>query len=122
MLKPKLITQAMGLACITLALAACETTPAGSGSEPSAATGMLIAQDNCASCHETFLERESPNPDAPPFREIVNRPGMTPNLLATWLKDGHNYPIEMGFLLEERQVDSLVAYMIRQQAEAAESP
>lgn len=76
--------------------------------------GMIIARDDCASCHELFLDRESPNPNAPPFRAIVNRPGMTPETLAAWLKDGHNYPVEMGFYLEPHKVDSLVAYMIRQ--------
>jgi mono/diheme cytochrome c family protein len=105
----------LALPCLLLGLTACETVPDGS-QEPSAATGMLLAENSCASCHETFLERESPNPDAPAFREIVNRPGMTPDLLATWLTDGHNYPIEMGFRLEPNQVDSLVAYMIRQQS------
>jgi len=74
-----------------------------------------------ASCHELFLSRESPNPRAPSFRDIANRPGMTPEALAGWLKNGHNYPTEMGFHLEPYQVDSLVAYMIRQRAEVPSS-
>lgn len=108
----------VGLPFASLALSACETTPEGEAPyEPSASMGMLIARDNCASCHELFLDRESPNPDAPSFREIVNRPGMTPEMLAAWLRDGHNYPAEMGFHLEPHRVDSLVLYMIRQQSE-----
>jgi len=86
--------------------------PDGAAYAPDASMGSIIARDNCSRCHETFLDRESPNPNAPSFRSIANRPGMTPKLLATWLKDGHNYPAEMGFHLEPNQVDSLVAYMI----------
>lgn len=104
------------LPCLLLALAACTTAPNSTPYQADASMGMIIARDNCASCHELFLDRESPNPNAPPFREIVNRPGMTPALLATWLKDGHNYPSEMGFYLEPGKVDSLVAYMIRLKA------
>ncbi len=55
----------------------------------------------------------------PTFREIVDRPGMTPETLAAFLTDSHNYPIEMGFRLEPHQVDSLVAYMIRWRSEDA---
>ena len=39
---------------------------------------------------------------------------------AAFLRDSHNYPIEMGFRLEPHQVDSLVAYMVRWRAEGAE--
>jgi hypothetical protein len=41
---------------------------------------------------------------------------MTEEALAGWLRDGHNYPVEMGFRLEPHQIDSLVAYMIRRRA------
>jgi mono/diheme cytochrome c family protein len=111
----------LALASIVLALAACTNAPNSTPNQADASMGMLIARDNCASCHELFLDRESPNPNAPPFRAIVNRPGMTPQLLATWLKDGHNYPAEMGFYLEPGKVDSLVAYMIRQKAQGPNS-
>jgi mono/diheme cytochrome c family protein len=111
------------LPCLLLALAACTAALNSTPYQADASMGMIIARDNCASCHELFLDRESPNPNAPPFRAIVNRPGMTPELLSTWLKDGHNYPAEMGFHLEPHKVDSLVAYMIRQQSgEPASEP
>ena len=93
-----------------LALAACATP-----SEPYAADasmGLLIARDSCGGCHQTGGGGESPNPRAPTFGDIVNRPGMTPERLAAFLRDSHNYPIEMGFHLEPHQVDSLVAYML----------
>jgi cytochrome c len=101
----------LSLPCFALALAACETVPDKAPYEPSAAMGRLIASESCASCHEIFLERESPNPDAPAFRDVINRPGMSPEMLATWLRSAHNYPIEMGVHLEPHQIDSLVAYM-----------
>jgi hypothetical protein len=70
-------------------------------------------------CHQIGGGGESPNRARRPSGEIASRPGMTPEALAAWLRDGHNYPVEMGFHLEPHQVDSLVAYMIRWRTEAA---
>jgi len=106
----------VALSLLLLALAGCETTGETAPYEPNASMGMLIARDSCRSCHEISSSRESPNPDATPFREIINRPGMGEGQLATWLRDAHNYPIEMGVHLEPHQVDSLVAYMLRLQS------
>jgi mono/diheme cytochrome c family protein len=101
---------------LLLGLAACETVGQAPAADPS--MGLLIARDSCGRCHSVGGgSSESPNPRAPTFGDIVNRPGMTPETLAAWLRDGHNYPVEMGFHLEPHQVDSLVAYMIRWRAE-----
>jgi mono/diheme cytochrome c family protein len=81
--------------------------------------GLLIARDRCSGCHQTGGGGESPNPRAPTFGEIVDRPGMTAESLRAILRDSHNFPIEMGFQLEPHQVDSLVAYMVRWRAEGA---
>ncbi len=106
-----------------LALAACQSVPNGPPFEPDPSIGMLIARDSCSGCHSTGPNGESPNSRALPFREIVDRPGLTPEALAAWLKDGHDYPVEMGFVLAPHQVDSLVAYMMRQRlAETAPQP
>lgn len=111
---------ALGLPAILLALAACATTPESAANEPpyepSASMGMLIARQSCAECHQTGGTGESPNPQATAFREIANRRGITQETLTAWLTDGHNYPAEMGFDLEPHQVESLAAYMIRQQS------
>lgn len=107
------------LACLPLALAACAALPDDEPPQSNASMGLIIARDRCAGCHQTGGAGESPNANAPTFGEIVNRPGMTPETLAAWLRDGHNYPLEMGFRLEPHQVDSLVAYMIRWRTEAA---
>ena len=103
------------LPLLALAISACSTV--GTAPEPNASMGLLIARDKCSGCHQVGGPGDSPNPNAPPFGEIVNRPGVTPERLATWLRDGHNYPVEMGFRLEPHQVDSLVAYMVRWKVE-----
>jgi hypothetical protein len=54
----------------------------------------------------------SSNPDAPPFPAIVNQEGLTPDTLTSWLRGAHNYPREMNFYLQERDADTLVAYML----------
>jgi len=101
---------------MVFALAACETTSDGAPYEPNASMGMLIARDSCGSCHAVTTVGDSPNAHAPAFREVINRPGMTADGIAAWLRDAHNYPIEMGVHLEPHQVDSLVAYMQRMRA------
>ena len=107
-----------GLPCLLLALTACDTLRVGEPPAADASMGLLIARDSCDGCHSIGGgPSESPNPQAPPFGDIVSRPGLTPEALAAWLRDGHNYPVEMGFHLEPHQVDSLVAYMIRWRAE-----
>lgn len=113
----KRLAARVGLLCLPLALAACATD--GAAPEPSASMGLLIARDSCGGCHQTGGGGESPDPNAPTFGDIVNRPGMTPERLAAFLRDSHNYPIEMGFRLEPHQVDSLVAYMVRWRAEGS---
>lgn len=105
---------------LLLAAAGCETLEVGEAPPSDPSMGLLIAQNNCARCHLTGGGGASPNPDAPTFRAIVNRPGMTEETLAGWLRDGHNYPQEMGFHLEPHQVDSLVAYMIRSRLDEAQ--
>ena len=120
-------------------LTGCQSAPADDGALANPATGMLIARDSCSRCHQTgrggegsgarrptlaggdppipdaplFSDGESPNPRAPSFVDIANRPGMTVEGIAAWLRDGHNYPVEMGFHLEPHQVDALAAYLIR---------
>jgi mono/diheme cytochrome c family protein len=102
----------LGLPCFAVAACATGVPPA---SDPS--MGLLIARDSCAGCHQTGGGGESPNERAPAFREIASRPGMTPERLAAFLRDSHNYPVEMGFHLQPHQVDSLVAYMMRWRAD-----
>jgi mono/diheme cytochrome c family protein len=74
--------------------------------------GLTLAQTSCGGCHAVGQRSVSPNPEAPPFAAIVNQEGLTGNTLAAWLRNAHNYPAEMKFTLERRQVDALVGYML----------
>ena len=87
--------------------------PSDEQSSANPATGLIIAQNSCGSCHQVRRNGASPDADAPPFAGIANREGLTAERLSSWLRDGHNYPTEMGFHLEPHQIDALVAYMIR---------
>ena len=94
------------------AAAACQPlSPAGqatAGSHP----GMAFAKSSCSGCHAIDLRNVSPNPNAPPFAEIVNQEGLTANTLSSWLRNAHNYPDEMKFSVEGHRVDELVDYML----------
>lgn len=97
------------LLCLALALGACQPLPAGS---TAVQRGSALAQASCSSCHGVARYATSPNPDAPPFSAIANQEGLTADTLGPWLRDAHNYPREMQFELDPRDVDALVAYMI----------
>ena len=97
---------------LSLVLAACQpvaapATAGATGQPP----GLAFAQGSCGGCHAVERSQVSPNPEAPPFPAIVNRPGLTRETLSSWLRDAHNYPAEMEFYLEGPEVDALVAYM-----------
>ena len=109
-------------ACVLLP--ACSPTPAPEAAAPRPATtsptssaqgaaqGQAFAAAHCASCHGVARNSLSPIPQAPAFEEIVNTPGLTPQTLATWLRDSHNYPEMMNFEIAPEQLDSLSAYML----------
>jgi mono/diheme cytochrome c family protein len=87
--------------------------PVGPSDLTTQARGHALAQAICAACHG--VERYStlsPNPQAPSFPTIVNRQGLTTDSLGSWLRDAHNYPIEMEIQLDPARVDDLVAYML----------
>ena len=98
------------LACLPLALAACQAYPAAETAGSAAARrGEALAQASCAACHATDRYGRSPNPRAPAFAEIANSEGLTAETLSAWLTDAHNYPEQMRFTLGEGEVDALVA-------------
>ena len=96
-----------------LFLAACQNLPPP---QPALATapqqGQAFAQRTCGGCHATGLYGSSSNPNAPPFGAIANQDGLTAETLSYWLRSAHNYPVEMDFLLNDRDVDALVAYFV----------
>jgi mono/diheme cytochrome c family protein len=85
--------------------------PEGSAA-PSPERKVAFVQGSCGGCHAVDRHGVSPNPNAPPFAAIVNRPGLTAETLAIWLRDAHNYPAEMEFYLEGAEVDLLVEHML----------
>ena len=96
-----------------LLVAACQTVPSAEhASSPRASRGRVFAQATCSGCHETGLYGTSSNPNAPPFGAIANQEGVTAQTLSYWLRGAHNYPVEMEFVLNDRDVESLVAYFV----------
>ena len=105
------------LLCLALPLAACQSLPAEPPSPApvmrgATSPGRSFAEAQCSSCHGVVGHLSSSNPDAPPFAAIANQEGLTEETLATWLRGAHNYPAEMNFYLNERQVNELVAYFL----------
>lgn len=53
----------------------------------------------------------SPNPEAPSFEDIANRPGVTSTTLQQFLRDSHNYPEAMNFHVDQTQIADLADYI-----------
>ncbi len=66
----------------------------------------------CGGCHGVEPPYESPNPHAPTFESIANRPGVTTATIRAWLVNAHNYPEVMDFDLERDHVEEVADYMI----------
>jgi mono/diheme cytochrome c family protein len=99
--------------CLPLALAACQALPAeNSSASTTRLRGQALAQASCSGCHAVGHTGTSPNRNAPSFASIANQQGLTSETLSSWLRDAHNYPGEMQFELDQREVDDLVAYMV----------
>lgn len=87
---------------------------AGTSLEPDAtqiAEGRRIAETECAVCHAIDLFSRSPNPAAPPLREVlaVNDPDSLAYRFIDALRIGHD---EMPlFDFDIRAADALVAYL-----------
>lgn len=73
--------------------------------------GLVIAKRRCSACHAVVADRISPNPAAPSFQDIANRPAVTRPTLREFLRDSHNYPSEMNFRLEDERIEDLSEYM-----------
>ncbi|XUU61447.1 c-type cytochrome [Erythrobacter sp. HA6-11] len=71
-----------------------------------------FVQAACGGCHAVDPPGLSPNPQAPTFESIANRPGLTEDTLEAWLTDAHNYPEVMDFDLEPRHVEWVAEHMI----------
>lgn len=76
-----------------------------------AARGLAVAELRCAACHGVAANRASPNPEAPPFEDIANRPGVTAETLQAFLRDSHNFPAAMNFSVEDAELGELADYI-----------
>lgn len=79
---------------------------------PAETRGLAFARPHCAACHAVVANGTSPMPEAPPFADIANRPGVTRETLAQFLRDSHNFPEAMNFRVEPRDIDDLADYML----------
>jgi mono/diheme cytochrome c family protein len=87
------------------------TGPATAQEIGQAGRGFALAQRLCAQCHAVQKQQtESPNPDAPAFREIASTPGMTSIALSAALQTSHAAMPNIMLDAEERA--DLISYII----------
>ncbi|MCK9543358.1 MAG: cytochrome c [Novosphingobium sp.] len=96
------LASGLATACATTA------TPPSSPAE----RGLAFARERCAGCHGVAANAPSPGPDAPPFDDIANRPGVTEETMRAFLRDSHNYPAVMNFELDAARMEELSAWMM----------
>src|SRR5215203_4429431 len=73
--------------------------------------GLEVATESCASCHAVLrVEDRSPNPDAPPFAQIADVPGMTATALQVALQSPHR--TMPNLMLEPDEMRDLIAYIL----------
>jgi mono/diheme cytochrome c family protein len=73
--------------------------------------GLEVATEACASCHAILrVEDRSRNPNAPPFAEIANVPGMTAMALQVALQSPHK--TMPNLMLEADELRNLIAYFL----------
>ena len=79
--------------------------------ETAVSAGQALLLKNCARCHATGMEGESPNPKSPPFREVAKRydPANLEEALAEGIVTGHNEMPE--FVFNPDQIAGIVAYL-----------
>lgn len=104
-------TNLVRLALLPAALlaSACQPMPSAQASPPPAPTFVQAA---CGGCHAVERPFLSPNPQAPSFEAVANRPGVTKATIRAWLVNAHNYPEQMDFDLERDHVEEVTDYMI----------
>jgi hypothetical protein len=71
--------------------------------------GAAYAEQVCAKIHA--VDRgTSPEPKAPPFRDVANTPSMTGTALAVWLTTSH--PTMLNIVLDPQQLENVIAFII----------
>jgi mono/diheme cytochrome c family protein len=72
--------------------------------------GAAYAEQVCAKCHAIDLTSPSPEPTAPPFRDIAKTPGRSEMALLVWLTTSH--PTMPNIVLEKQDLDNVVAFIL----------
>lgn len=116
----------LGPLLVVGALGGCQSGPAAEGTVlPSLLSGTDyhgLAREACGQCHEIESSGLSSNLSAPTFHSIANRRGLTRASLTNWLRNAHNYPDEMNFVLTNDEEGALVNYILSLRDEGYESP
>ena len=86
----------------------------GSGSKTAddpALQGFDLLRTNCARCHAIDAASQSPEPKAPPFREVVKKydPDALEEALAEGIVTGHEKMPEFAF--EPQEITTIIVYL-----------
>jgi mono/diheme cytochrome c family protein len=77
--------------------------------------GAVYAQQVCAKCHAIDRTGSSPEPTAPPFKDVANTPGMTATALAVFLTTNMHQPRTAttmpNIVLDRQELDNIIAYI-----------
>ena len=79
--------------------------------DDSIARGRALVTENCSGCHAVGLAGESPNPQAPPFRDLSERfpiDALEETFIGT-IDTGH--PGMPVFDASQEQIDSIIEYI-----------
>jgi mono/diheme cytochrome c family protein len=74
------------------------------------AAGEAYAEKVCARCHAIHPSGLSPEPTAPPFRDVAKTPGMTGTALRVWLSTSH--PTMPNIIVEPPDMGNVIAYIL----------
>jgi cytochrome c len=98
------------LPALLVTIAALAATSASAQSGPTARGGLLV-QRHCASCHAVRRTGDSPNPDAPAFRDLHARYRIED--LAEALSEGilTGHPAMPEFRFQPHDVKAIIAYL-----------
>ena len=109
---------------VLLATACTTPTPQGAFADENGdpASGRAYAQDHCASCHAVNggPADQSPNLDAPTFREVANTSGFTRMAFGAWLRSTHRQMPD--FIVETNHIDDIYVYLETLRAPPSTAP